>query len=172
MIFSSQGRRIGPIGTVIRVLAGLALLTLAYLNKPAGLVGGLQLHDLLLGLVALPAASIAVGLLARRFLDGQLRFSGRAAQGDRRCLQRSAHPRRGTAPGPAHRRRSRVPHADQAHHRAQSRTTMTIPGGRHMIPSPGRFAWCRSAACRPVRAAVGRHAAQAHLPRRRLILHA
>lgn len=76
MIFSNQGRRIGPIGTVIRVLAGLALLTLAYLNKPAGLVGGLQLHDLLLGLIALPAASIAVGLLARRFLDGPLRFSG------------------------------------------------------------------------------------------------
>lgn len=76
MIFSRQGRRIGPIGTVIRVLAGLALLTLAYLNKPAGLVGGLQLHDLLLGLIALPATSIAAGLLARRFLDGPLRFSG------------------------------------------------------------------------------------------------
>jgi hypothetical protein len=76
MIRSSQGRRIGPIGTVIRVLIGLALLTLAYLNKPAGLVGGLQLHDLLLGLIALPAASIAVGLLARYFLDGPLRFSG------------------------------------------------------------------------------------------------
>jgi hypothetical protein len=55
---------------------GLALLTLAYLNKPAGLVGGLQLHDLLLGMVALPGASIAVGLLARLFMEGPLRCSG------------------------------------------------------------------------------------------------
>jgi hypothetical protein len=73
---SHDARRIGPIGTVARVLLGLALLTLAYLNKPAGLLGGLQLHDLLLGLVGLPAASVAVGLLARRYHSRPLRFSG------------------------------------------------------------------------------------------------
>lgn len=78
MTFSSHPRHIGPIGTVTRVLVGLALLTLAYLNKPAGLVGGVQLHDLLLGLLALPTASIAVGLLARRYSSGPLRFSGMA----------------------------------------------------------------------------------------------
>jgi hypothetical protein len=78
MIFSSHGRRTGPIGTTVRVLVGLSLLTLAYLNKPAGLVGGLQPHDLFLGLIALPATSLAVGLLARRFVDGPLRFTGAA----------------------------------------------------------------------------------------------
>jgi hypothetical protein len=75
---SSQGRRIGAIGTAIRILAGFALLILAYLNKPAGLVGGLQLHDLLLGLIALPAASLTVGLLAGLYADGPLRFGGAA----------------------------------------------------------------------------------------------
>lgn len=55
---------------------GLALLVLAYLNKPAGLIGGLQLHDLVLGLVALPAACIAVGFLARRYARAPLRFTG------------------------------------------------------------------------------------------------
>jgi hypothetical protein len=76
MIGSSHPRRIGPIGTTIRVLVGLALLALAYLNQPAGVVGGLQVHDLVIGLVALPALSVAVGLGARRYLNGPLRLTG------------------------------------------------------------------------------------------------
>lgn len=75
---ASPARAIGPIGTGVRILLGLALMALGYLNEPAGLIGGLQLHDLLLGLVALPAASIAVGLLARRYSDRPLRFTGAA----------------------------------------------------------------------------------------------
>jgi hypothetical protein len=77
-MIASHDRKIGSVGTVTRVLMGLALLTLAYLNKPAGLVGGLQLHDLLLGLIALPTMSLAVGLLARRFSGGPLRLGGAA----------------------------------------------------------------------------------------------
>ncbi len=78
MTFSSHRRRIGPIGILTRVLLGLALLALAYLNKPPGLVGGVQLHDLLIALIALPGASITLGLLARRYHDGPLRFTGAA----------------------------------------------------------------------------------------------
>jgi hypothetical protein len=62
----------------VRLLAGLALLTLAYLDKPAGLIGGLEPYDLALGLVGLPAASVAIGLLARRYHDGPVRFTGGA----------------------------------------------------------------------------------------------
>jgi len=77
--FSSHPRHIGPIGTVTRVLVGLALLTLAYLNKPAGLVGGVQLHDLLLGLLALPTASIAINLGALVLLFANQYTAGAAA---------------------------------------------------------------------------------------------
>lgn len=73
---ASAGRGIGQIGTGARIVGGLALLVLASLDKPAGLVGGLEPYELVLGLVALPAASIAVGLLARRYSDGPLRFTG------------------------------------------------------------------------------------------------
>lgn len=76
MISSRPARGIGPIGTATRLLVGLALLTLAYLNQPAGVVGGLQPHDLLIGFVALPALSIAVGLGARHYVNGPLRFTG------------------------------------------------------------------------------------------------
>jgi hypothetical protein len=71
-------RGIGPIGTAARVAGGLALLVLAFLDKPAGLIGGLEPYELVLGLVGLPAASVAVGLLARRYSDGPLRFTGGA----------------------------------------------------------------------------------------------
>ena len=48
----SRARAIGPIGTGVRILGGLALLTLAYLDQPAGLIGGMEPYELLLGLVA------------------------------------------------------------------------------------------------------------------------
>ena len=42
------------------------------------MIGGLELYELLLGFVAFPAASTAIGLLARRYSDGPLRFTGGA----------------------------------------------------------------------------------------------
>lgn len=74
----SAERGIGPIGTAARVVGGLALLVLAFLDRPAGLIGGLEPYELALGVVGLPAASVAVGLLARRYSDGPLRFTGGA----------------------------------------------------------------------------------------------
>ncbi len=75
---AGPARAIGPIGTGARIIGGLALLTLAYLDKPAGLIGGLQLYELLLGFVAFPAVSVLIGLLARRYSHGPLRFTGAA----------------------------------------------------------------------------------------------
>lgn len=74
----SATRRIGSIGTAARALVGLALLLLALTDKPAGLIGGLKLHELVLGLVVFPAVMVATGLLARRHSDGPLRFTGAA----------------------------------------------------------------------------------------------
>src|ERR687898_666673 len=51
------GRRIGPIGTVCRLAVGLAL------------------YELILGSIALPAASVAIGLVAKRYSSGPLRFT-------------------------------------------------------------------------------------------------
>lgn len=73
---ASAGRGIGPIGTAARIIGGLALLVLAFVDKPAGLIGGLEPYELALGLVGLPVASVAVGLLARRYADGPLDFTG------------------------------------------------------------------------------------------------
>lgn len=75
---SATTRRIGRIGTVARVLVGLGLLVLAFADPPSGLVWGLELYELVLGLGVLPAAMVAVGLLARRYSDGPLRFTGAA----------------------------------------------------------------------------------------------
>jgi hypothetical protein len=67
-------REIGPIGTAARVLAALALLYI---------VGGstiasweVDLHDAAIGLVGLPALMITLGLLARRYAAGPIRFTG------------------------------------------------------------------------------------------------
>jgi hypothetical protein len=69
------GRRIGPIGTVCRLAVGLALVVLAFADQPAGLIWGLELYELILGLIALPAASVAIGLVAKRYSSGPLRFT-------------------------------------------------------------------------------------------------
>lgn len=66
-------RRIGAIGTTSRVLGGLGLV---YLALAAGLSWGLAWHEAVLGLIAFPAATVAVGLAARRYADGPLRFTG------------------------------------------------------------------------------------------------
>lgn len=66
-------RRIGTIGTASRALAGLGLVHLALAS---GLSWGLAWHEAVLGLLAFPAATVAVGLAARRYADGPLRFTG------------------------------------------------------------------------------------------------
>ena len=75
---SRKERQIGPIGTGARIAGGVGLVVLAFLDRPAGLIGGVEPYELVLGLIALPAASIVVGLLARRHSDRPLRFTGTA----------------------------------------------------------------------------------------------
>jgi hypothetical protein len=74
----STTRRIGTLGTVARVLVGLALLALAFADQPSGLIWRLELYELVLGLGVLPAVMVVIGLLARRYADGSLRFTGEA----------------------------------------------------------------------------------------------
>jgi hypothetical protein len=62
-------RRIGPIGTTVRALLGVALLVLAVLL-------GIEPLDLGLGLVVFPGVTVALGLLAQRLLGHPLRFTG------------------------------------------------------------------------------------------------
>jgi hypothetical protein len=64
-------RRIGPIGTTVRVLLGVALLVLA-------VVLGIEPIDLGLGLVVFPLAMVAIGLLGGRPLRRPLRLTGAA----------------------------------------------------------------------------------------------
>jgi hypothetical protein len=71
---ASRRRDIGPVGTVTRVLTGLALL---YTADGASIGSwGIETEDAAIGLIALPALMIAVGLLARRYADGPIRFTG------------------------------------------------------------------------------------------------
>ena len=67
-------RRIGPLGTTLRVVVGLGLLYLA--GGADGLDWALESHDLLVGFVALPAISLSLGLAARRYAAGPVRFDG------------------------------------------------------------------------------------------------
>ena len=68
-------RRIGPIGTTSRVLGGLALLYLA-LSDGGRLAWDLRWYEVALGLVALPALMLGLGLAASRFGSGPVRFTG------------------------------------------------------------------------------------------------
>lgn len=74
----SRSRRIGVIGTATRALVGAALLALAFADLPGGLIWGLEISELVLGLAALPAVMVAIGLLARRYAAGPVRFDGPA----------------------------------------------------------------------------------------------
>jgi hypothetical protein len=69
-------RRIGTLGAVVRVVVGLGLVALAFLDRPAGLVGGLQAHDLVLGLGVFPGVMILVALVGSRLTEGPVRFLG------------------------------------------------------------------------------------------------
>ena len=68
-------RRIGPIGTVSRALAGLALVYLA-LSDGGRLSWDLRWYEVALGLGVLPAVMLAIGVAASRFADGPVRFTG------------------------------------------------------------------------------------------------
>ena len=63
-------RRIGPIGTVCRIVVGLGLLALAWYEGRSGLLSWV----LVLGAVVFPLAMVAVVLIARRFVEGPIRF--------------------------------------------------------------------------------------------------
>lgn len=67
-------RRIGPIGTASRVFLGLGLLYLA--GGASGLSWEIRWSDAAVGLLALPAIMVAVGLIGRRYATGPIRFTG------------------------------------------------------------------------------------------------
>ena len=68
-------RRIGPIGTITRLLGAAALLYLAFFD---GASWGLEWYDIAVGLGVLPAAMVAFGLGARRYAGAPVRFTGSA----------------------------------------------------------------------------------------------
>jgi hypothetical protein len=71
---ASATRDIGPVGAATRVLTGLALL---YIAGGASIASwGIETEDAVIGLIALPAVMIGVGLVARRYADGPIRFAG------------------------------------------------------------------------------------------------
>jgi hypothetical protein len=62
------------VGTALRVVFGLGLLYLA--GGANGLAWGVEWYDPVVGLIALPAIMVALGLAAGRYADGPLRFTG------------------------------------------------------------------------------------------------
>ena len=64
-------REIGSVGTAARVLVGLFALYIA-----SGSTFPFEPEDAAIGLVALPALAVALGLLARRYLHGPVQFTG------------------------------------------------------------------------------------------------
>jgi hypothetical protein len=70
----STGRAIGPVGTAVRAVGGLGLIYLA--GAVDGLPWDVEWYDPIVGLVVLPAIMIAVGLAARRYARGAVRFTG------------------------------------------------------------------------------------------------
>jgi hypothetical protein len=70
---TATGRRIGPMGTAVRIAGGLGLL---YLAGADGLTWDVHWYEPVIGLAVLPAVMLAVGLLARRHNTGPLRLTG------------------------------------------------------------------------------------------------
>jgi hypothetical protein len=70
-----KSRRIGPIGTTTRLVAAAGLLYFAFFD---GTRWGLEWYDGAVGLAVLPAAGLALGLTARRYASGPVRFMGSA----------------------------------------------------------------------------------------------
>jgi hypothetical protein len=70
----SKSRKIGPIGTAARVVAGLGLLYLA--GAVEGGAWDVSWYDPLVGFIALPGVMIALGLGARRYASGPVQLTG------------------------------------------------------------------------------------------------
>ncbi len=70
---TTTGRRIGPIGTAVRIAGGLGLL---YLAGADGLSWDIHWYEPVIGLAVLPAIMLAVGLVARHHNTGPLRLTG------------------------------------------------------------------------------------------------
>ena len=64
---------IGPVGTAARIVTPLALLYIVGGSTIAS--WSIDLHDAVMGLVALPALMVALGLVARHYADGAIRFT-------------------------------------------------------------------------------------------------
>jgi hypothetical protein len=71
---AKAARDIGPIGTTARVVTGLALLFIA--GGATFASWGIEPQDAAIGLIALPAVMIALGLTAQRYAHGPVRFTG------------------------------------------------------------------------------------------------
>jgi len=73
----STERRIGPVGTGLRILVAVVLLYIA--GGGGELDWDLDWYDVVGGLVALPALTLALGLAANRYGSRPLRFTGPVA---------------------------------------------------------------------------------------------
>jgi hypothetical protein len=71
---STRERRIGPVGTTVRAAGGLGLVYLA--GARDGLPWDVDPHDPIVGLVALPAVMVAIGLLAEHRAWAPIRLTG------------------------------------------------------------------------------------------------
>jgi hypothetical protein len=70
----ARKRQIGPVGTVARVVSGFGLL---YIAGGASIASwGIEPQEAVVGLIALPAVMIGLGLLARRYAPGPIHFTG------------------------------------------------------------------------------------------------
>jgi hypothetical protein len=67
-------RRLGPLGTAARIPVALGLVYIA--GAADGLPWDVSWYDPLLGLIALPALTVVLGLIARRRAAGPIRFTG------------------------------------------------------------------------------------------------
>jgi hypothetical protein len=71
---TTKKRMAGPIGTAVRVLLGLGLL---YLAGGASIASwAIEPQDAVIGLIALPALAVGLGLAARRYAHGPIHFTG------------------------------------------------------------------------------------------------
>jgi hypothetical protein len=69
-----SGRRIGSVGAASRAIVGLALVYLA--GGAAGLSWSIKWWDPVIGLLILPAIMVGLGLAARHYAQGPVRFTG------------------------------------------------------------------------------------------------
>ena len=69
-----MGRGIGPVGTALRVVIGLALIYVAGGASPGSWHA--EWEDAALGLVGFPALTVGIGVVARNYANGPLRYTG------------------------------------------------------------------------------------------------